>query len=203
MSRFREALTPTAETSVLDIGGYPGNWRESGVRSPVTILNVHPVTYTPLSDDPPMSTLVGDGCALDFPDGSFDIVFSNSVIEHVGTWERQQAFARQCRRVGHSLWVQTPARSFFMEPHLLTPFIHYLPKPLQRRLIRNFSVHGLLARPTPGQVEEFLAEVRLLSLAEMRALFPDCEILREKFLGLTKSYIAVRQGASASRPDLP
>ncbi len=50
----------------------------------------------------------------------------------------------------------------------------------------------LCAKPTPEEREAFLDEVRLLSYREMRLLFPDCQILRERFLFLTKSYIAVR-----------
>lgn len=137
--------------------------------------------------------VAGDGCALPFADESFDVVFSNSVIEHVGTWERQCAFAAEARRVGRRLWIQTPAREFFIEPHLVAPFIHWLPAHWQRRLIRHATLRGWLERPDAAWVDRFLAEVRLLRLAEMRRLFPDCEILRERFLGLTKSYIAVRR----------
>ena len=67
--------------------------------------------------------MVGDGCALKFPDKSYDIAFSNSVIEHVGSWERQQAFAKDIRRVGKAIWVQTPARECLIEPHYLAPFL--------------------------------------------------------------------------------
>jgi hypothetical protein len=58
--------------------------------------------------------------------------------------------------------------------------------------MRNFTVWGLLTRPTAQQVDDFLAEIRLLSYREMRELFPECEIIRERFFGLTKSYIAVK-----------
>jgi 2-polyprenyl-3-methyl-5-hydroxy-6-metoxy-1,4-benzoquinol methylase len=58
---------------------------------------------------------------------SFDIVFSNSVIEHVGDAESQQQFAHEIARVGRAYWVQTPNRRFPVEPHLLTPFLHFLP----------------------------------------------------------------------------
>jgi len=142
--------------------------------------------------------VVADGCALDYPDQSFDVGYSNSVIEHVGTFERQKAFAREIRRVGKAIWVQTPAQEFFMEPHLIAPFIHWLPRSWQRRLIRYFTVWGWLKKPTPAEVEGFLDEVRLITFAEMKELFPDCEILRERFLGMTKSYIAVRVAPPAS-----
>ncbi len=139
-----------------------------------------------------LTPVEGDGCALPFADMSFDIVLSNSAIEHVGTWERQQAFAAEVRRVGRRVWVQTPAREFFIEPHLLAPFIHWLSHTWQRRLMRNFTLRGWIDRPDRAAVDSFLAEVRLLTLSEMQVLFPDCTILRERFLGLTKSYVAIR-----------
>src|SRR5262249_34130252 len=190
---FVETLRPTPDATVLDVGGLPGTWRGIGARPSTTVLNTYPIAYTPDPDDPPIRTVVGDGCALQFPDCSFDIVFSNSVIEHLGTLENQRRFASECRRVGGTLWVQTPARSLFLESHLLTPFVHFLPLSAQRKLIRNFTLWGLLARPTQEQVDGFLREVRLLNRREMKTLFPDCEIVAEKVLGMTKSYIAVRR----------
>jgi hypothetical protein len=79
-----------------------------------------------------------------------------------------------------------------IEPHLIAPLVHFFPKAIQRRLIRHFTVWGWLRKPTAQQVEDFLSEVRLLSHREMVELFPDCEIVAEKVLGLTKSYVAIR-----------
>ena len=70
--------------------------------------------------------------------------------------------------------------------------IHFLPRGWQRRLLRNFTVWGLLTRPSPARVDEIVREIRLVSYREMEELFPDCEIRRERFLLLTKSYTAVR-----------
>lgn len=95
-------------------------------------------------------------------------------------------------RVGRALWIQTPNRWFPIEPHFLTPFIHWLPKRLRKRLVRNFTVWGLVTRPTIETAHEIVDEIRLLSAKELRELFPGCEIVRERFLGLTKSLIVVR-----------
>jgi hypothetical protein len=135
---------------------------------------------------------IGDGCALRFKDESFDIAYSNSVIEHVGSWENQQRFAAEVRRIAPRYYVQTPYRYFFVEPHLITPFIHFLPKTIARRLHRNFTVHGLITRPNQDWIDRFHAETRLLTVTEMKRLFPDAIILRERFLGMTKSIIAMR-----------
>ena len=192
MEHFLRRMRPSAATRILDVGGYPYNWADCPIQAQITLLNVHPFEIPQHLADRGMTSAIGDGCALQYQDQSFDIVFSNSVIEHVGAWERQVAFAAEMRRVGKALWIQTPARSFFIEPHLLTPFIHYLPLSTQRRLLRHFTVWGLMTKPTAMQVDAFLSETRLINEPEMRQLFPDCEIVHERFAGLTKSFIAIR-----------
>lgn len=94
-------------------------------------------------------------------------------------------------RVGKKIYVQTPAREAFIEPHLITPFIHWLPPKIQRKLMRNFTVWGLITRPTQEYIDNFLNERRLLKYGEMKMLFPNSVILKEKFFGMTKSYIAI------------
>ena len=191
MRAFQRSFRPTESTTILDVGGTPFNWELAGIRSQLTLLNLSPSEgFDAL---PANYRLVeGSGTQLEFADGAFDVAFSNSLIEHLASWEQQRAFAREVRRVARGLWVQTPARGFPIEPHLMTPFFHYLPLTWQRRLLRNFSVWGLLARPSRKAMDDFLRQTRLLGYQEMRELFPDCEIRRERFLGLTKSYVAVR-----------
>ncbi len=71
-------------------------------------------------------------------------------------------------------------------------FIHWLPIPIQRRLIRNFTVRGWVNRPSQIECDRMIHELRLLSKRESQLIFPDAEIWHERFLGLTKSMIAVR-----------
>jgi hypothetical protein len=197
MARFLREFGPVGETSILDVGGAAFNWQLAGIEAPITLLNLR------ASDDPArlpshFSSVAASGTALPYADASFGIVFSNSVIEHVGDPASQSRFAAELRRVVDGLWVQTPARAFPLEPHLLGIGIHYLPRSWQRYLVRYFTGWGWLTRPSPARVEAFLGEIRLLDFAEFRQLFPDCEIRRERFLGLTKAYVAVRpRGAAA------
>jgi hypothetical protein len=196
MAKFVAVLNPKRVDRILDVGGHPDFWANSKVESQITVLNIHPIELPGTNSR--MATVVGDGTNLSYPANSFDVVFSNSVIEHLGTFERQERFAKECARVGKQLWIQTPAKSFPIEPHFLTPFIHYCPKSWRRRVLRYGTVWGLLGRPSNQQIKDILQEIRLLSYREMRRLFPGCEILRERCLGLTKSYIAVNQVGAAS-----
>jgi hypothetical protein len=188
MNRFFDLFAPSPEARVLDIGGTPQTWSsESGAHAafPVTLINIRSNGQI---EGGRFHSMEGDATALPFADDAFDIAFSNSVIEHVGTWEKQQAFAWEARRVARKLWIQTPARSFPIEAHLLAPYIQYLPKKLQHRIV-PWTPRGLLQ---PDVVHEVVDEVRLLTYREVQQLFPDCRILRERVFGLSKSYIAVR-----------
>lgn len=192
---FLEILRPGPSDVLLDVGGYPAFWtaQPQPVKR-IDSLNVHPVEWS--ADSAPgydIRTLTGDGCSLPFADKSYDIGFSNSVIEHVGSREDQERFAGEIRRVARALWVQTPAYECPIEPHYMTPFIHYLPPAVQRRILRWCTLWGWIERPDRARVAAVVETTRLLRKKEMRALFPDCTILTERMLWIIpKCYIAVR-----------
>jgi hypothetical protein len=193
MRRFARELRITPETRVLDVGGTPETWDMLPVRPRVTLLNT-PRTKTELAGA--SRWVAGDGRALPFRDAAFDVVFSNSVIEHVGDADSQRAFAREVARVGRAYWVQTPNRWFPVEQHLLTPLVHWLPKHCQRWIVPRFTVWGALVRPSVDRrvfyLAHYLDDVRLLSAAEFAALFPGARLIRERVCGWTKSLVAVR-----------
>lgn len=194
MKTFYTIFSPSADTRVLDIGGTPNTWfaeSRNDLRFPVTLINLR-FPDIPLLSDSRFEAITGDATHLPFADASFDLAFSNSVIEHLTTWERQQEFAHEARRVATKLWIQTPARSFPIEPHVFAPFFQFLPRQVQIRITRRFTLWGILNKPTPVQIEEMISELRLLTYREVKQLFPDCQILKERVCGLTKSYIAVR-----------
>jgi hypothetical protein len=185
-------LHPGPQTRILDVGGYIYDWEPIPVTSPVTFLNLSFASPgKPIPDR--FRCIVGDGRKMELPDKAFDLVFSNSVIEHVGSHEEQKRFAAELRRVGRQLFVQTPNRWFFIEPHFGALFIHFLPGPIARRLLRLFSFRALFRRGDNIDLCQLAEELRLLSFKEMKELFPDCEICREKWFGLTKSFIAIRK----------
>lgn len=85
-----------------------------------------------------------------------------------------------------------------LEPHFITPFVQGLPGSWQRRLVRNFTLWGWITRPTQKQADAQVDGIRLLTYREMAEFFPDCEIRKERFLGMTKFYIVVSKA-----PPLP
>ncbi len=195
MRRFVERFDLTSSTRILDVGGTDANW--SLVEQPAEVVLLHLVVPSDQSGLPSrLSYVQGDATELPYEPGAFDICFSNSAIEHVSTFERQRVFAKEMRRVGRGIWLQTPARSFPFEPHWLGVGIHWLPERWQRRLARNFTLWGLVHRPSQVQVDARAGEYRLLAATELRELFPDCAIERERFLGLTKSYIVFRPASA-------
>jgi len=196
--QFIKILRPSASDSLIDVGGEPVFWtNHPPVVGSIDLVNPKVMRFNHAAyPGHRQRSLVGDGRNLaDFGDQSYDIAFSNSVIEHVGTWEDQQKFAAEMRRVGKRVWCQTPARECPVEPHYMAPFIHWLPRSLQRRLMRRFTPWGWLSKPTPEDIAFMVDTTRLLTQREMKQLFPDCRIIVERMLlVIPKSYIAVRTG---------
>ena len=177
--RFYSVHAVTAETSVLDLGGSDFFWdlaTSLGLPAPrVTVLNLSAP-----------ADVVADGRKLPFADQSFDLIFCNSVIEHVGEWPDQVATASEIRRVGRSWWVQTPDPRFPIEPHYLGIGVHWLPITWRRNYGRWFTLRGWI---NPAEVRRLPEEVRLLNAARMKELFPGT-LLVERFIGCPKSLIA-------------
>jgi SAM-dependent methyltransferase len=180
--------------TILDVGGTTYMWERLGYHPQVTLLNRDPKEL-PVPDEASgkYTVLIGDGKALPFPDRSFDLAFCNSVIEHVGGPEDRKQLARELLRVGKGVYCQTPNKWFFIEPHLGTAFLHWLPRNWQHhRLIRYCTLWGIMNRPRPATVARSLSEIDLISRRELAALFPGCTIITERFLFFAKSYIAIR-----------
>jgi hypothetical protein len=193
---FYETLGIGPETSILDVGGTSFFWRMASdldLPTPreITILNIHDQNEE-LPDG--VRWVRADARDMPFEDGQFDVAFSNSVIEHLETAANQAAMAAEIRRVAKMYWVQTPDPRFPIEPHYITPFIHWFPIDVRRQVLRNGTVWGIVTRPTQVEVDAMVKEIRLLPPDEFRALFQDAKIVTERFAGLPKSMVAVRCG---------
>lgn len=182
MREFESRFRIDAATRILDVGGTPGNWGLLSVHPRVTLLNNEQEAVDRSSVPERFSYVVADARALPFADGAFDIVYSNSVIEHVGSAADQERMAGEVRRVGRGYYVQTPNRWFPIEPHIVTepgvwrPLVHYLPRAWQHPLM-----------------PPWYRKIRLLGRRDFGGMFPDGAVESERVAGLSKSFIATRQ----------
>lgn len=189
MIRFLELFKPQAKEPILDVGGSPELWQGTGYEGPIVFLNIDP-PYEGQSLPPGCTHVRGDGRHLPFGSDEFSIVFSNSVIEHVGDLEDQERFASEIQRVAKRFWVQTPNRMFPLEPHMNFPAFQWLPETAARAVVSRwpFSFYrrdGLIKE----EAWEAVQQTRLLTVSEMRRLFPEATVWRERALTLTKSIV--------------
>ncbi|QUQ66354.1 class I SAM-dependent methyltransferase [Kutzneria sp. CA-103260] len=178
-----------AEMRVLDLGGLPDFWRKSAVRpAHVTTVNLSSAD----ADEPWLNHIVGDACEPAGLAGTeFDLVVSNSLLEHVGGYARRRQLADVIHSYAKRHWVQTPYRYFPIEPHWAFPGLQFLPVSARAAAIRVWPLGHAKAEGWAASADAVLA-TELLSLTEMRLLFPDSDIWHEKAAGLTKSLVAIR-----------
>ncbi len=183
--------------SILDLGGTETYWmiardlfEKYHGRIHVTIVNNEPVK---IKDARHFSFICADAKDKNLLDGEqFDIVHSNSVIEHVGNWEAILNFRDNVHRLGKRHFIQTPNYWFPVEPHFRFVGFHWLPLFLRAWLLRNRRCGFYLKEPDFLKSREIVDSIKLITGKEMRHLFSDSRIVRESFGGLTKSFIAIR-----------
>ncbi|SIS55831.1 methyltransferase domain-containing protein [Belliella pelovolcani] len=175
---------------ILDVGGTAYFWKDKNFlknyQVEIILLNLD----TSETGHPQLRAVKGDATDLsEFGDDSFDLVFSNSVIEHLYTFENQEKMARECMRVGKKFFIQTPNKHFPIEAHYALPFAQYLPSKWVYTILTKTKL-SRLHRWRPEKAQQYLEEIRLLSMKELIKLFPGSTLFKEKFLGMNKSFIA-------------
>lgn len=178
---------------ILDLGGEWNFWKKMGFsRWPdvqITLLNT--TKEDTFSDN--ITSMAGDACDLSgFPDKYFDIVFSNSVIEHVGNLDRQKQMAKEVIRVGKSYFIQTPNYWFPLELHSLVPGFHFYPLWFRRILVQNFNLGCLGKHPDKDKALEVADSIHLLTTSVFKSLFPDSMLIKERFMFMIKSLVVVK-----------
>lgn len=181
---------------IVDLGGTVESWRRAPVQPrEVVVVNL----LEPGDPDSPwLIPVLGDACeASDVlnrsgVDATFDLVFSNSLLEHVGGHANRVALAREVRALAPRHWVQTPYRYFPIEPHWVFPLMQFLPVAMRVRVARSWP----LVHSRPASSVEALEDVlwtELIGITELRSYFPESQVVMERMGGLVKSIVAVRQ----------
>jgi hypothetical protein len=185
LKKFNKMQKPI---SILDVGGKINFWENRGLAGNndyiITIVNIEKEKSLYSN----IKTKMGDATDLSpFNDKSFDVVHSNSVIEHLYYSENQKKMASEIIRVGQKYIVQTPNKYFFLEPHYLLPFFQFIPDKLKYLILTKTKL-SRLKKWDKKFASQYIEEIRLLSLKEIKVFFPSSKIYFEKFLGMNKSF---------------
>ncbi|HEV7261073.1 MAG TPA: class I SAM-dependent methyltransferase [Bosea sp. (in: a-proteobacteria)] len=184
MRKFCSVFHLDHHPAILDLGGQPTIWDTVVEPLDIVILNLPGRAETLHPTHHNIKYVEGDACdVVGIEKKEFDIVFSNSVIEHVGNSDFRARFASEVRRLGKSYWVQTPARYFPIEPHNGMPFWWFWPQALRAATIKRWK------RTLPAWTE-MVEGTDIVSREEMHRLFPEAEIYVERVWGIPKSYTA-------------
>jgi hypothetical protein len=194
------SLLDRSPVSILDVGGTIAYWKSLGdlhQRNDVTITVVNIEVQSRSEGN--VRVVRGNACSLsEYPDNAFDIVHSNSVIEHVGHWQEMQRMAAEIRRLAPAYFVQTPNVWFPIEPHFKAPVVHWLPEQARIRVLQALRKVPL----DMGGATSAVQRIALLSRPQLAALFPDAEIWTERWMGLPKSLVAMRRAEpDTARPQ--
>lgn len=195
--RFLDLMTFTTETKILDIGfsdqeySATDNFLEKNYPylNQLTALMVEPPNEGP-KRYPSVNFVQYDGKIFPFADQSFDICWSNAVIEHVGSAEAQILFLKEIKRVAKVAYLTTPNRFFPIEVHTRTPLLHYLPKPIFDRYLH-----------LTGQSWAADDYMYLLSLKDIKKLLEtadirDYQIIPNYLMGIPLDFIILFNSAS-------
>jgi len=187
MEEFLQKMQVCGGERIIDLGGTPEFWNDCPLALDITIVNL-PGFNPPIAPatQHTIKLIEGDACHIDFADDmSFDIAFSNSVIEHVGNQVKQQAFADQVRRLAPRHWVQTPSIWFPVEAHTNMPLWWFYPQWFKNWLIRRWRIK------LPAWTE-MVEQTTVLLYTEMQAYFPKSKIWVERKFGFPKSYVSYK-----------
>ena len=180
--------------NILDLGGSDYHWRDSEFRSNkdfhITIVNTEHQNTEGFNN---LSFIKKDVTDLKFfDDNEYELVYSNSLLEHINNFTKQKILAEEIRRIGRHYFIQTPNYYFPMEPHFLFPLFQFFPDKLKTKLIMNYDLGWFKKETDIIKANELASSVRLLKESELKEIFPNSRIYYEKYFLLNKSFIIYR-----------
>lgn len=169
---FMEKIQPKPNDLVLDLGGSDGAYLLSYYPWPENII-LFDIDFSRCSKSTGKGTpICGNALSTPFNDGTFDIVWCNALIEHVGDFYSQQILAKEIHRIGRRYFVTTPWKGFPVELHFQLPLYQFVPKNIQKFMSKKFAI-GWYKK---GEWES----INLLWHYQMRALFPDATVVKHR-----------------------
>ena len=185
------------KVNIIDSGGTKAYWNilPDGIleekKIHITIVNLP--GYNVIENDDHFTIIEGDSCDLSmFTDNYFHLSHSNSVLEHVGDWQKMKQFSNELMRVAESYYIQTPNYWFPVEPHCMTPFFHWLPTPIRISLVMKFNLGHWKRQDTVDGAVETVESARLVNKKMFRELYSDAEIVTERLFLFAKSFTGIK-----------
>jgi 2-polyprenyl-3-methyl-5-hydroxy-6-metoxy-1,4-benzoquinol methylase len=194
---FHKTFQLNEKTKILEIGseinfnGIRGlqlidtyQWKKN-----ITASNISPEHINNIKKHyPEINAVVADASALPWPDKSFDIVFSNAVIEHMGDYAVQKKVAQEIMRVGKSWFITTPNRWFPYEFHMRLPFVTWAPGTLYRQIGTILSYNHDLHKYTQGIRYD---DLRLMTRRELKKCFPGSKVMKQRVTFMPETILVV------------
>ncbi|MBC7900225.1 MAG: methyltransferase domain-containing protein [Saprospiraceae bacterium] len=189
---FLKEIDPKPEMSVLDVGysanemsetdnfiekfyPYPQMLTALGLEDPANFRKMYPQ----------VECLQYDGTRFPFEDQSFDVCWSNAVIEHVGTREQQLNFIRETKRVAKRVFFTTPNRYFPVEVHTRTPLLHLMPKSVFESYLRfigkGWATGSYMNLLSSGEIKTLLQEANITEF----------EIIKNRLMGFSLDFVVI------------
>ena len=197
---IKTVYTNKSSVSILDLGGTVEYWKILGddylekFNVKITIINLP--TAKVLQDTAFIKHKDGDATNQIwnfYTQSDFDLIHSNSVIEHVGDWGAMKKFASNVTTFKGGYFIQTPNFWFPIEPHCMTLFFHWLPKPIKLAFVRKMKLGHWPKASNISEAVDIVDSARLLNKSQFAFLFSDAEIISEKLFFLTKSFVAIKR----------
>ena len=194
---FNRIIRPTEDMKLLDVGAQinPNSRNEHQLidtypwKHNFAVVNISQEHISAIKKRyPQVEAVVGDACELPWPDKSFDVVFSNAVIEHLGSFERQKKMAAEIMRVGKLWFVTTPNRWFPFEFHMRLPLVTWLPGRSYLRIGNVISYNHIRRKYMFGMKRK---DLRLLSARDLEECFPYSRIIKHRVTFMAETLIAV------------
>ena len=175
-------IDPECKSSIQFIDGY--KWKDK-----ISAINLSPEHISKIKSFYPfVDARVCDARSLPWEDKYFDIVYSNAVIEHLGTFANQVKMASEIMRVGKSWFIATPNRWYPFEFHMRLPFVTWLPCHGYLWVGSKISYNHELKKYVKGNRR---SDLRLLSVRELKKCFPGSNITVSRVTFMAETLICI------------
>ncbi|WP_157961327.1 SAM-dependent methyltransferase [Microvirga flavescens] len=196
---IQDIIDKKGSCRILDIGGTHYYWaldddylNERRGKVTIIVANVDEPTE---EKNELCEYVVGDATAQDIYESyDYDLIHSNSVIEHVGAWPKVKAMADHIRASQRAYYIQTPNYWFPVEPHFRSVGFQWLPESTRASMLMKRQRGFRGPAKNWDDAMDLVESVKLLTASQLRGLFPEAALLRERIGPLTKSFMVVGNG---------